>query len=117
MKKESSRRLGTQFDPEVEFEVNPAFVRLETRRVFGDLQGRLVEQRFHEPANSLLRQDVEMVAQDAAALAWATPYPLLVFPVLFEERIDVRLVQAGRQERIQEQSRSIMIEALAETAV
>jgi hypothetical protein len=39
-------------------------------------------------------------ANEAAALAWASIYPLLVFPVLFEEKTQAALRQAERQARI-----------------
>ena len=47
-------------------------------------------------------------ANEAAALAWATLYPLLVFPVLFEEKIEAALRQAERQARILESSRELL---------
>jgi hypothetical protein len=47
-------------------------------------------------------------ANDAAALAWATLYPLLVFPVLFEEQTRAALRQAERQARIFESSRELL---------
>jgi len=39
-------------------------------------------------------------ANEAAALAWAALYPLLVFPVLFEEKTATAVRHAERQARI-----------------
>jgi len=39
-------------------------------------------------------------ANEAAALAWVTTFPLLVFPVLFEEKTALAVRQAARQARI-----------------
>jgi hypothetical protein len=43
---------------------------------------------------------VRRAAKEAAALAWVTPYPLLVFPVLFSERPMSALAIAARQEQV-----------------
>jgi hypothetical protein len=50
--------------------------------------------------NAYLRR----AANEAAALAWVTPYPTLVFPALFEEKAETALLQAEKQERIRERS-------------
>jgi hypothetical protein len=51
---------------------------------------------------------VRRAANEAAALAWVTPYPLLVFPALFEEKADLALAQAVRQEQVLERSRELL---------
>jgi hypothetical protein len=55
-----------------------------------------------------LTPPLRRAANDAAALAWATLYPLLVFPVLFEEKIAAALRQAERQARIFKRSRELL---------
>ena|SRR6266542_2147152 len=98
------RRVPTRFAPETRFEVQPApaapfraaqearFERLKLRLLLGSLN-ELPEAR----ANARLRR----AANEAAALAWVTPYPLLVFPVLFEEKAQAAANYARRQKRIQ----------------
>ena len=49
-------------------------------------------------------------ANDAAALAWTTPYPLLLFPVLLEEKAAAGRIQALRQKGIRQRSREFMRE-------
>lgn len=51
-------------------------------------------------ANVRLRR----AANDAVALAWLTPYPLLLLPVLFEEKVWEARRKAGRQARIRKQT-------------
>ena len=51
-------------------------------------------------------------ANEAAALAWVTFYPLLVFPALFEEKIAAALRHAERQARIYATSRDLVAAAL-----
>ena len=39
-------------------------------------------------------------ANEAAALAWLTPYPMLVYPVLFEEKASGAAAYARRQKLV-----------------
>lgn len=111
MSTQKNRELATQFAPEVQFEVTPmseAEARLRMRDRFEELQGRLVEQYLHQPDNSLVRAKLELIANDAAALAWTTPYPLLLMPVLFQEKAREGRAREARQQRIQKRSRALM---------
>jgi hypothetical protein len=47
-----------------------------------------------------LNAPVRRAANEAAAIAWNTLFPLLVFPALFEEKAEAALHQARRQARI-----------------
>ena len=44
------------------------------------------------------RSFVLVTTNEAAALAWATQYPLLVFPVLFAERLEAGLTQSSESQ-------------------
>jgi hypothetical protein len=55
-----------------------------------------------------LNAPLRRAANEAAALAWVTFYPLLVFPVLFEEKTAVAVRQAQRQARIYANSRELL---------
>ena len=48
---------------------------------------RLLLQRLDEIPRSELHADIICAAEEAAALAWQTPFPFLVFYELFEERV------------------------------
>lgn len=50
-------------------------------------------------------------ANEAAALAWLEPHPLLVFPVLFLEKAATDRARIERQQRIRERSASLLQEA------
>jgi hypothetical protein len=69
------------------------------------LKARLLKDelaRAEEPAlNPLLRR----AANEAASLAWFTPFPLLVFPVLLEEKAQEARRQEARQRQIRRRSR------------
>jgi hypothetical protein len=45
---------------------------------------------------------------EAVALAWVTPYPLLVFPGLLDEKVEAALLQAARQENIRQRSLELL---------
>jgi hypothetical protein len=83
------QQLSARFAPEVEFELSPVPgpVPPETVRIkFDELQGRLVEATMGESTSPFVRGRIHQAARDAAALAWTTPYPLLVLPELFLEK-------------------------------
>jgi hypothetical protein len=67
------------------------------------LNGR-VEELLDPTSNNYVRN----AANEAAALAWVTPYPLLVFPALFEEKADSALKLAEKQEQVLERSRELL---------
>jgi hypothetical protein len=103
-------RVPTEFGPETRFELRPAppapfratretdFERLKTRLLTEQLAGAMPE----------LNVPLRRAANEAAALAWVTFYPLLVFPVLFEEKTAIALRQAQRQARIYVDSRELL---------
>ena len=105
------RRVPTQFGSETGFEVKPAsaapfrawqeaeFERLKTRLLAERLAGR-----WDPPSGGQLRR----AANEAAALAWATRYPLLVYPALFEEKAEAALLRAERQEQVRQRSRELL---------
>src|SRR5262245_15073305 len=100
------RRVPTEFGPERGFELRtnaPAPFRKVQENRLERLKNELLFERLEqEPRfNSYLRR----AANEAAALAWVTAYPLLVFPGLFEEKADLALAQATRQEQVRERSR------------
>jgi hypothetical protein len=67
---------------------------------FERLKTALVGERLEALWKPELSAHVRRAANEAAALAWVTPYPLLVFPVLFGEKTDVALAIAARQEQV-----------------
>jgi hypothetical protein len=103
-------RVPTEFGPETRFEVRPVppapfratretdFERLKTRLLTEQLAGATPE----------VTVPLRRAANEAAALAWVTFYPLLVFPVLFEEKTAAALRQAQRQARIYADSRELL---------
>jgi hypothetical protein len=104
------RRVPAEFGPETRFEVKPAPpapFRAVNENEFEHLKDGLVRQRLGTLWEPELSVHIRRAAHEAAALAWVTPYPLLVFPVLFEEKTDAALRVAFRQHQIRERSREL----------
>jgi hypothetical protein len=104
-------RVPTRFGPETRFEVQPAPpapFRVTQENTLDQLKRRLLgEYLYGQPArraNGYLRR----AANEAAALAWVTPYPLLVFPELFQEKAEAALLQAEHQETVRQRSLELL---------
>ena len=108
---ENYRRVPTKFGPETGFEVKPsppAPFRARQEAELERLKARLLAERLEGRREPQLDSHLRRAANEAAALAWVTQYPLLVFPALFEEKADTALLRAERQEQIRQRSRELL---------
>jgi hypothetical protein len=95
--------VPAEFGPETRFELRPAPpapFRATQETEFERLKDQLLAQQLAEAPAPGLSPPLRRAANEAAALAWVTQFPLLVFPVLFEEKTAVAVRQAERQARI-----------------
>jgi hypothetical protein len=102
-------QVPTRFAPETRFELRPTPTvpfRAVQENEFERLKNKLLAQQLVEAPE--LNASLRRAANDAAALAWATVFPLLVFPALFEEKIAAAVLRAERQARIFENSRELV---------
>jgi hypothetical protein len=102
-KTKTTNRLRAEFSPETRFELRPAPpapFRATQETEFERLKNRLLTETLLTTAQPAPNVAIRRAANEAAALAWVTLYPLLVFPVLFEEKIRLALRHAERQARI-----------------
>ena len=106
------RRVPTRFGPETRFEVKPVppapFRALEETELEG-LKNRLLVGILNDLDEPEVNPYVRRAANEAAALAWVTPYPLLTFPALFEEKVETVLLYAKRQTSVRERSAEIVL--------
>jgi len=96
-------RVPTEFEAETQFALRPtagATFRAALEMEFERLKARLLAREVDEANTPDLEAPLERAANEAAALAWETIVPLLVFPVLFEEKTAAALRQSKRQARI-----------------
>ena len=104
-------QLPTRFAPETRFElrpVPPAPFRATQDTEFERLKIKLLARQLVEAATPELNAPLRRAANEAAAIAWNTLFPLLVFPALFEEKTEAALRQARRQARILKNSRELL---------
>ena len=101
-------RAPVRFIPEARFEQRltpPAPFRATRENEFDRLKNQLLTQRLVEIPVAELNTPLRHAANEAAALAWVTLYPSLVFPVLFDEKTATVVRHAKRQARIFKNSR------------
>ncbi len=109
--KSTVRTLRARFRPEARFEVNPVpaipYRALQENR-FEQLKSGLLAERLAETWEPQLNSQIRRAANEAAALAWVTPYPLLVYPVLFQEKSDAALRFSERQDEVRRRTRELL---------
>jgi hypothetical protein len=92
------KRLPAEFGPETRFEVRAASevpFRGRHKTELEALKEQLLQKRLDEVVSPGSSLHLRLAANEAAALATVTRYPLLVFPTLFEECADAALELAG----------------------
>ena len=105
------RRVPTRFGPETRFEVKPvppAPFRAVQETELERLKNRLLVRLLNDLDEPTVNAGVRRAANEAAALAWVTPYPLLAFPELFLEKVDATLRYAAHQVSVRERSPEIV---------
>jgi hypothetical protein len=107
----NTKRVPTSFGPETRFEIKPippAPFRANQEARFEKLKRELLLARLADLPAPELNSYLRRAANEAAALAWVTPYPLLFFPALFEEKAADALARASRQQEVHERSRELL---------
>lgn len=110
--KTKKTRLAAEFAPETRFElrpVPPAPFRANLETEFERLKNELLDEQLYLAGDAELYAPLRRAANEAAALAWATLFPMLLFPVLFEEKIESNVRQAKRQARILKRNRELVV--------
>ncbi len=69
------------------------------------LKTRLLKEHLAQAADLTVVPALRRAANEAAALAWLTPYPLLVLPALLEEKAAVASRHTAKQASIRRRSR------------
>lgn len=106
-----SRKLKTVFEKPTRFRtvVKPAAAaRGDIEIELNQLKERLLRQLTQETTPDSVHRALRQAADEAAALVWLTPYPLLFLPSLLEEKALAARQKAGRQEQIRERSTTLL---------
>lgn len=108
-------RLPTQSAPATRF-APPVLAAVTFRRTgeteLDQLKNRLLARELGRTTTLEQNAGLRRAANEAAALVWLTPYPLLLLPTLFEEKARLARLTVGRQALIRERSNELL--ALAE---
>ena len=105
--------LNAEFGTDIWFADAPqaaAPLRATLEKDLEGLKARLLRGAL-EDAGSALGAPLRRAANDAAALAWLLPHPLLLLPELFHEKARAAVEQALRQERIRAHTRGLIAKA------
>jgi|YNPNPStandDraft_1061719.scaffolds.fasta_scaffold10834_3 hypothetical protein len=104
-------RAPTRYAPEAELEFASASRgqwRAAVHEELERLKNRLLQEYFDKCIDSALEPAIRRAAHEASALASITPYPLLVFPTLFEEKAEAAVRYHLRQQMVWDRSRRLM---------
>ena len=100
-------------EPDTRFDVVPVFAvpfRGTRETELEQFKIRLLRTAMEAAANAEFYVPLRRAANDAAAVAWMTPFPLLFFPTLFEEKATAALRQFERAQKVRARSRQIWAE-------
>ncbi len=107
----TKEELKTRFEPDTRFKVSPLTFRATETTELEALKARLLRQLLADTNSALENTALRRAANDAAALAWLTRFPLLLFPVLLEEKALAALKQARKQAEVRERSFEVLPQA------
>lgn len=105
------RKLRTSFAPDVRFQVDTVPFRDRETTGLEQLKDRLLRESLEKTANVQDNTLLRRAANDAAALAWTTNFPVLLFPALFEEKARTAMLQRRRQDRVRQRSLNLLLKA------
>ncbi|MGA2176848.1 MAG: hypothetical protein ABSH38_17880 [Verrucomicrobiota bacterium] len=114
--KDRNRQVKTRFGPETRFEIAPipsVPFRGTLECELDHLKARLLRQMLEQAGDPEFNAPLRRAANEAASLAWFTPFPLLVFPVLLEEKAEAVQRQMALQREIRQRSQGLLRTAAA----
>jgi hypothetical protein len=104
-------RLLTRFDPETRFDVAPTPAvpfRGARESELEQLKNRLLRDALNAAADTEFYAPLRRAANEAAAIAWMTPFPLLFLPTLFDEKAALARRQFERAQNVRTRSHRIL---------
>jgi hypothetical protein len=112
-----NKLVRTRFEPETRFEIGPLAsvpVRGAAETELEQLKARLLRPLLEPVEEPELSTALRRAANEAASVAWFTPFPLLFFPTLLEEKTATARRQQERQRHIRARSQGLLEEAISE---
>jgi len=112
--KTRKQEVPARFAPETRFDLAPQFAqpfRSAQEEKFEQLKNRLLRRLLDDAVQTELNTPLRRAANEAAALAWTTSVPLLVFPALLEEKARRARLQLQKQKQVRLRSETFLVEA------
>jgi hypothetical protein len=112
-----TKSVKTRFGPETRFEIGPIApvpFRGPVENDLEQLKARLVRPLLAPAMEPELKTALQRAANEAASAAWFTPFPLLFFPTLLEEKAAIAKRQQKRQLEIRQRTQGLLEEAISE---
>src|SRR5687767_595552 len=109
--KGNMKRVRLRFEPPTRFEVRPvpaAPFRGIQETELDVLKARLLREALSGASDAELYPRLRRAANDAAAVAWTTEFPLLVFPALLEEKAREAQQSHNHQQTVLARSKRLM---------
>ena len=103
MKKRESHTVS-EFDGR---ELNLRRLRARGIEALEELKQRLLQETAWAGPDPAALPGLRRAAEEAASLAWTTPFPLLVLPELFSEKAAEACIRSQRQRDIRQRSRRL----------
>jgi hypothetical protein len=111
MMKAKDNRVPTQFAAATRF-APPILAAVSFRGAveteLDQLKNRLLARELARTTTLEQNVGLRRAANEAAALVWLTPYPLLLLPLLFEEKVRAARIKTERQALIRERSHELL---------
>ena len=112
--KEIKKKLPARFARETRFNLVPVLrppFRAVEEAEFEQLKARLLQRLLDNAIQAELNAPLRRAANEAAALAWTTPFPALFFPALLEEKALGARRQFQKQNQVRLRSETLLVEA------
>ena len=113
--KTTRTKLLTRFEPETRFDMPPvpaAPFRGTRETELEQFKSRLLRAALNEAPDADYYAPLRRAANEAAGVAWLTPFPLLFLPALFEEKASAARRQFERAQSVRSRSRRILAEVM-----
>ena len=107
--------LLTRFAAETRFDVAPVAAvpfRGTRETELEEFKKQLLRAALNQATEAELYTSLRRAANEAAAVAWMTPFPLLFLPVLFEEKIAAARRHFERAQNVRTRSRKILADVV-----
>ena len=104
MNKLESNNIASEFD---RLELKLRRLRARGIEALEELKQRLLKETACAGFDPNFLPGLRRAAEEAASLAWTTPFPLLVLPELFSEKAAEACIRSQRQRDIRQRSRRL----------